>query len=140
MKGLSVFIAIIVVLVIGGFYFTSKGSGPVNTPPGVNQIPTQPTSAVETPGTKTFTIEGKPFEYNPKEIKVKKGDRVKIVFKNMQGFHDLTIADINVKTQQIQAGQSDTIEFVADKAGAFEYYCSVDGHRAQGMVGKLIVE
>ena len=71
---------------------------------------------------------------------LKKGDRVKIVFKNTQGFHDWTLADFNVKTQQIQAGQSDTIEFVADKAGTFEFICSVPTHKDKGMMGKLIVE
>ena len=37
-------------------------------------------------------------------------------------------------------GQIDEVEFVVDKAGTFEYYCSVGNHRQMGMVGKLIVE
>jgi plastocyanin len=32
------------------------------------------------------------------------------------------------------------IEFVANKKGKFEYYCSVGEHRAMGMKGNLVVE
>jgi len=32
------------------------------------------------------------------------------------------------------------VEFTADTPGEFEYYCSVGQHRANGQVGKLIVE
>ena len=43
---------------------------------------------VDENGTKVFTIEGRNFKFSLKEIRVKKGDRVKIVFKNAGGFHD----------------------------------------------------
>lgn len=33
-----------------------------------------------------------------------------------------------------------SVTFVADTLGTFEYYCSVGNHRAQGMVGNLVVE
>lgn len=89
---------------------------------------------------KTFTVEGSPFMFSPKEIRAKKGDTVKIVFVNKQGFHDWTIDGFNAKTKQIKAGETDEVTFVADKAGTFEYYCSVGNHRQQGMVGKLVVE
>ncbi|MBI2430588.1 MAG: cupredoxin domain-containing protein [Candidatus Levybacteria bacterium] len=89
---------------------------------------------------KTFAVEGSPFAFSVKEIRVKKGDTVKIVFTNKTGFHDWTVDEFNAKTKQIQAGETDEVTFVADKAGSFEYYCSVGTHRQQGMVGKLIVE
>lgn len=90
--------------------------------------------------TKTFTVTGSSFKFDPEEIHVKKGDSVKIVFKNAGGMHDLVFDDFNVRTQRLAAGQSETIEFVADKIGTFEYYCSVGNHRAMGMEGDLIVE
>jgi len=40
----------------------------------------------------------------------------------------------------VTPGTPTSVTFVADKTGTFEYYCSVGNHRAQGMVGKLIVE
>jgi len=48
--------------------------------------------------------------------------------------------EFNARTKQIKAGETETIEFIADKVGSFEYYCSVGQHRQMGMVGTLVVE
>ena len=63
-----------------------------------------------------------------------------VTFKSMGGMHDFMIDEFEVATNQIGDGEEEEMEFVADKIGTFEYYCSVDGHRQLGMVGKLIVE
>ena len=80
------------------------------------------------------------FWFDPKNITVQKGDTVKIIFTNTEGTHDLVIDEFNVATKKTNAGESDTVQFVADKMGTFEYYCSVGNHRQMGMVGKLIVK
>jgi nitrite reductase (NO-forming) len=54
--------------------------------------------------------------------------------------HNFNIDEFNVKSDTVKAGDSTVIEFVADKTGTFEYYCSVAQHRTLGQVGKLIVE
>lgn len=90
--------------------------------------------------TKVFKITGENFKFSQTEIRVKKGDRVKINFESIGGFHDWTIAEFNAKTSQVNAGGKTLVEFVADKTGEFEYYCSVGQHRQMGMKGKLIVE
>ncbi len=92
------------------------------------------------PAVKIYNVTGTPFEFSVKEMRVKKGDTVQVVFTNGGGFHNWVIDEFNASTKQISAGQTETIEFVADKSGIFEYYCSVGNHRQQGMVGKLIVE
>ena len=89
---------------------------------------------------KVITVNGGEFFFNPKEIRVKQGQRIQIVFNNSAGFHDFVIDELNVRTKQISAGQSDTVEFIADKKGTFEFYCSVGSHRAKGMIGNIIVE
>ena len=77
---------------------------------------------------------------NP-DIKVKQGDKVKIEFSSTQGFHDWTLDEFNAATKQVMDTDGSTIvEFVADKKGTFEYYCSVGSHRANGMKGNFIVE
>ncbi|MFZ2682303.1 MAG: cupredoxin domain-containing protein [Patescibacteria group bacterium] len=88
---------------------------------------------------KEFTITGGNFAFTPDVMTVKKGDTVRITFKNDDGFHDLVIDEFAVATKQIQAGASEVVEFVADKAGTFEYYCSVGKHREMGMKGVLTV-
>lgn len=89
---------------------------------------------------KTFKVTASNFSFSVKEMRVKKGDTVIITYINSEGFHDWVIDEFNKRTQKIGEGKSETIQFVADKKGTFEYYCSVGAHRANGMVGKLIVE
>lgn len=89
---------------------------------------------------KEVIVSGGNYKFNPSEIKVKKGERVKIIFKNSGGMHDFVIDEFNVRTQVIGSEKEDTVEFVPDKTGTFEYYCSVGNHRQMGMVGNLIVE
>ena len=90
--------------------------------------------------TKTINIAGSNFSFDLTEIKVKKGEKVKIIFNNKEGFHDWVIDEFNARTPKLQSGQTAEVEFVADKTGSFEYYCSIGSHRAMGMKGELIVE
>jgi len=85
---------------------------------------------------KEFTIDATNFEFDLKEIKVNKGDTVKVTLKNSEGNHAVKFDGYN---KEVQGDK--TISFVADKAGEFKYECSIfcgAGHT--DMVGKLIVE
>jgi plastocyanin len=44
-----------------------------------------------------------------------------------------------VKTQPIQPGKSATLKADLSKAGTYEWYCPIDGHKAQGMRGEIKV-
>lgn len=149
----TLLIVVIVLLLVGvSLLFNSKQNQPVNqqatkttvetqvVTPVVTQQVAKETGVMTDESTKTFTVEGKPFSFTPNEIRVKKGDIVKITFTNREGLHDYTIDELNVKTKQLAAGESETVEFTADQVGTFEFYCGVGNHRQQGMVGKLIVE
>ena len=70
---------------------------------------------------------------------VNKGDTLKVTVKNMKGTHSLKIDEFNTSTRILNAGEEQTITFVADKTGTFQYYCSVGNHRAMGMWGTLNV-
>ncbi len=91
-------------------------------------------------GVKVFNVSGANFRFDPKIITVKKGDKVRIIFKPLDMQHDLDITDLGVDSPVTVAGETSEIEFTASKAGQFEYFCSVGNHRANGMVGTLIVE
>src|SRR3989344_1604868 len=80
------------------------------------------------------------FSFSTKEIRVKQGDPVELPFSSAGGFHDWVVDEFGARTKRLDTGESETIKFVADKSGTFEYYCSVSTHRQMGMVGKLIVE
>lgn len=106
-----------------------------------------PTSVVETPTeteaaaeTRVFDVSGSNFAFDVTEMRVKEGDTVTINFSASAGFHDWKIDEFSAATAQVRPGTPTSVTFVADKKGTFEYYCSVGSHRAQGMVGNLIVE
>ena len=88
---------------------------------------------------KEFTVTGGNFAFSPTSLSVNKGDTVRITFKNAEGFHDFVIDEFDVATKQISAATEETVEFVADQAGSFEFYCSVGQHRQLGMKGTLTV-
>jgi len=93
-------------------------------------------------GELTFNITGGSFYFAPNEIRVKQGDKVKIVFTNAGGMHNLILEVYNVKTKDLKTDESDTVEFTADKKGTFEFYCGIGNgyHRQKGQIGVLLVE
>ncbi len=87
-----------------------------------------------------ITVYGGEFEFQPNSIQVKKGETVRLTFINAGTVeHDLVIDELNVRTQRLQPRAAETIEFIADKTGTFSFYCSVEGHRQQGMEGKFTI-
>ncbi|OGY39306.1 MAG: hypothetical protein A2418_00465 [Candidatus Brennerbacteria bacterium RIFOXYC1_FULL_41_11] len=105
-----------------------------------SSLPTSPSEAPRTGAVRDFVFTASDFKYSLTELRVKKGDLVKIVLQNKEGFHDLKIDEFGVATEKLRVGQEDVVEFVADKIGTFEYYCSIGSHRLMGMKGNLIVE
>lgn len=89
---------------------------------------------------KTVTMTAKQWTFEPAEVRVKKGDRVKLEITSVDVAHGFGLPDFNVN-QKLEPGKTVTVEFTADKTGTFTYFCSVQcgtGHRE--MKGKLIVE
>ena len=89
---------------------------------------------------KVFTVTGANFAFNMSEIIVQAGDTVTINFESTDGFHNWVIDEFDAGTEQVRPGTPTSVTFVADKAGTYQYYCSVGNHRTQGMVGNLIVQ
>lgn len=103
-----------------------------------NQAQNTPVPSTST--MKEFTVSGTNYAFSPTVLNVNKGDTVKITFKDVNGFHDFKIDEFNVATKKLNTSNEQTVIFVVDKAGSFEYYCSVGSHRAMGMKGTLIVK
>ncbi len=164
MRNLIIIVISIIVLVGGYFMFSKKPAmdgantqvnemsgnetGTMNTGQDKTTTGATTTTSTEvsagtttgTPTTVTIDVAGGNYYFKPGTITVHKGDTVKINFKNDGGMHDFKIDEFGVATKKIGSGQSDTVSFVADKAGSFEYYCSIGSHRQMGMKGMLIVE
>jgi len=128
-------IIVLLIIVLGGMWFLTKDS--------VKEVPLSDEETITATGeVKEFVVEGSNFKFSPAEMKVKAGDTVKVTLKNPDSMpHDFKIDEFNTATKIIAKGGADeTIEFIANKRGTFEYYCSVGNHREKGMIGKLIIE
>lgn len=87
-----------------------------------------------------ITVKGSEFSFEPSEIKVKKGQEVTVIFKNVGILsHNFVIGELGVKTETIPPGEWDQVRFTPGKTGTFKFWCSVPGHREAGMEGKLTI-
>ena len=85
---------------------------------------------------KKITIEATNFDFDQREIRLKKGESVQFEIVNKQGLHAIKIDGFD---KEIRAGQPAV--YTADETGEFRYYCSImcgAGHA--DMIGKIIVE
>jgi len=125
-------IIVLAVVVIGLYVFGVFGSGITG-------------NVVKQDDVKVFVMTGENFKFlmdgvEAPEIRVNEGDRVRIEFTSISGFHDWVVDEFGAATDKVRDGSSTSIEFIADEKGTFEYYCSVGEHRANGMIGNLVVE
>lgn len=88
---------------------------------------------------KEISVTASNFEFDPSTIRVKSGEKLKIIFKNQEGIHNLSFEELGISTKTIGAGE-DLLEFMALAPGNYAFSCSVPGHAEAGMRGSLIVE
>lgn len=150
----KIILGILGVLIVGGvaIYFVGRDTSNTSTLPLKTAEVTPPVSeAIDTksvsPSIKEFamtswmdkTADGAMSpHFSLKEIAVKKGDRVRITITNTAGTHNFMLDEFNIK-QETPLNEPVIVEFTADKAGTFEYYCGKYNHRALGQKGMLIV-
>lgn len=83
---------------------------------------------------KEFEVKAFRFGFEPNEIVVNRGDKVKITINNTDTLHGIKIPELNISGDN-------AVEFVAGERGEFTWYCNNycgSGHRH--MSGKLIVK
>jgi plastocyanin len=103
------------------------GSGPTPTP-----IPTA------TPAPAAIEIVTTEFAYDPDDLEVPAGETVAIRLVNKGVVeHDLTIDALAVTIKVPIAGTADGT-LPALEAGTYDFYCSIPGHKENGMVGTLV--
>ncbi len=122
-------------------------------------VPTPNAAAPKEP--LAITIGMTEFAFEPAEISASVGQPVKLALVNKGTLlHDFSSMDAKVEVMSMQEGAAhdtgdmesqmtmhmavdasttETLEFTPTDTGTYEFYCSVEGHKAAGMVGKLIV-
>jgi len=89
---------------------------------------------------KTFNMTARQWEFEPETITVNEGDTVVLNITSEDVAHGFAISQFGVN-ERLEPGQTTTVEFTADKAGTYTFFCSVfcgSGH--SGMKGTLVVK
>ena len=129
-------VIVLIVLGVGAYFLFSNGADVTGESVDDDMI--------DGSDVKVFVVDSSHLRFyidgveNP-DIVVNEGDRVRIEFSSSEGFHDWVVDEFGAATEKVTAGGKSSVEFVADKKGTFEYYCSVGQHRANGMKGNFIV-
>ena len=93
------------------------------------------------PAAKVIDVTASRYRFEPAQIEVEEGDRVVLRVRSIDGPHGLAIKGFKARASIPEDGSVVTLEFVARKAGVFEYACNEycgPGH-AQ-MRGSLVVK
>ena len=130
--GLGVFLAVVVV----GFFLVRSPKPSVQNA----QNSTPATSSSTASPVKEINISAKEFAYTPSSVSVNVGETVKINLTNDgTTTHNLTIAELGVKTKDVNPGESDSVTFTPKTTGAYTFFCSIDSHKDLGLQGTLEV-
>lgn len=91
-------------------------------------------------GVRTVRLVARQFAFEPPEVRVKKGERVRLVVTSADVTHGLAILEYNIN-RQVPPGQEVAVEFTASREGTFTLFCTVfcgTDHAAHK--GRLVVE
>jgi cytochrome c oxidase subunit 2 len=89
---------------------------------------------------RTIDVVASRFKFEPAIIPVALGDRIRLRLRSADRDHHFAIKAFRVKALIPKTGEPVTVDFVADRAGTFEFTCAEycgTGHAA--MKGRLVV-
>ena len=147
----AIIIGIFAVAAVIAFNKTNQTAENVNTADNTQNNNAAETAPVVTENkelaVKEFTmtsfyeiVDGQPRpQYSLKEITVNKGDSVRIKITVTKGMHDFKIDEFDVYADTKELNKEYVVEFTADKAGEFIYYCTKPSHKQNGHWGTLKV-
>jgi plastocyanin len=131
---------IAVVLILVGVVGCGAGGGSAGGGGGAEDA--QAPSGAKESVLKTIRVKETEFALKPAEITLEKPGTYLFKAVNSGGtVHALEVEGqgIEEETEEIQPGQSAELK-VKLEAGTYELYCPVDGHKEEGMEGKVIVK
>lgn len=87
-----------------------------------------------------FELTASRFKFEPATLQVAEGDRVRLTLRSTDTEHGLEIKKLKVKVTVPKGGEPVTVEFLADKAGTYEFKCSEYCGSGHGrMKGQIVV-
>lgn len=93
-----------------------------------------------TPETAAIVVEASEFKYQPPELTIPSAGSTTIELVNTGTVeHDLTIDALEFQVA-VKVGEAARGTLTDVDPGTYEFYCTIPGHAAAGMVGSLVVE
>jgi plastocyanin len=89
-------------------------------------------------GARTIEVTASSFAYDPAEIEVAAGEEIAIELTAVDLEHDFVVDEVGVHVVA-EPGETATGGLRIDEPGTYTAYCSVTGHRAQGMEATVTV-
>lgn len=152
--GIVIGVVIIALVLLGGFFLFNSGSNsPSSNGGGIVVDSSKDSQVVEetndetttdqtptSPETKEFNVIAKQWTFLPNTITVNEGDTVILNIESIDVSHGFALPTFGV-SEFLSPGNTVKVEFIADKAGTFSFFCNVScgvGH--SGMRGTLVVQ
>jgi len=135
MKGIGLIAAATVLAGCGGSGGAGQSEDQQRTPSG------EPKPAPQAP-VATIDVRETEFKLEPANPRIEKPGVVDFKVANAgQTVHALEVEgpEGEVETEEIQPGKSTTLRADLTEPGEYTWYCPVDGHKDQGMEGKITV-
>jgi plastocyanin len=96
-------------------------------------------NAPTTPGAREIEVTAGRFRFKPNEIAVAAGEEVTIVMRSTDLYHDFFVKGqghvVGAKAKKTKEGG-----LRIDEPGTSKFWCTVEGHRAAGMKGTIVVQ
>jgi len=125
MKKMLVLLAVLTVVIAGCTHLTSKDASD--------------TSLFDTPD-KTIRIQAFSFGYTPDNLTFTEGEKIRLIIENKEnGVHTFTLPEFGID-KRLNGKTNVSIDFIPDKSGTFEFFCTITFHRPSGMEGTLEVK
>ena len=108
--------------------------------PATPAAPRAAMAAVRADEPRVIEVVARRFTWEPAEIQVTVGERVRLVLRTADGLHGIELKKFKIAKEIPRGNKAVTVEFTADEAGRFPFFCSEycgDGH--DDMKGVLVV-
>jgi len=103
-------------------------------------VPATPAAPRAADEPRVIEVVAKRFSWEPSEIQVTVGERVRLVLRTADGLHGIELKKFKIAKEIPRGNKPVTVDFTADEAGRFPFLCSEycgDGH--DDMKGVLVV-
>lgn len=89
-------------------------------------------------GAREIAVDASDFSFSPSQITVTKGDDVTIVLTASDIAHDFYVKGIG-HIVHAKAGKTAKASIRFKKTGTYKFWCTIFGHKKQGMIGTITV-